>query len=96
MSSADRGIVMFDEVGDDKYVEDDDDTIYVECSTTLSYRPPPPPRSNLEECLGPVDDKGSAVHEHVGDLKLGEDGDDECDSCIICSECSTTCSMSGT
>jgi hypothetical protein len=38
VSSADRGIVMFDEVGDDKYVEDDDDTIYVECSTTLSYR----------------------------------------------------------
>ena len=96
VSSADRGIVMFDEVGDNKYVEDDDDTIYVECSTTLSYRPPPPPRSNMEECLGPVGNEGSAVHEHVGDHKLGEDGDGGCDSCIICSECSTTCSMSGT
>ena len=27
VSSADRGIVMFDEVGDDKFGEDDDDTI---------------------------------------------------------------------
>ena len=58
--------------------------------------PSPPPCSNLEECLGLVDNEGSAVHEHVGDLKLGEDGDGGCDSCIICSECSTTCSMSGT
>ena len=58
--------------------------------------PPPLPRSNLEECLAPVDNEGRAVHEHVRDLKLGEDGDGGCDSCIICSECSTTCSVSGT
>jgi hypothetical protein len=50
----------------------------------------------MEECLGPVGIKGRVVHEDVVDHKLGEDGDDECDSCIICSECSTTCSMSGT
>ena len=45
--------------------------------------PSPPPRSNLEECLGPVDNEGSAVHEHVGDHKLGEDGDGGYDGVMI-------------